>query len=57
VRACWQCSGDLGSWKHLAWYLYLGDPFAIKTPGILKPIEPEYFRPGAGTWGGSPTFA
>jgi predicted phosphoadenosine phosphosulfate sulfurtransferase len=58
VNACWQCAGDVGSWKNLSNYLYLGDAFAIKTGSMLKPIEPEFFREGAGTWGdGSPTFA
>lgn len=57
VNACWQCAGDAGSWKQMATYLYLGDPFAIKTGSILKAVEPEFFREGAGTWGGSPAFA
>jgi predicted phosphoadenosine phosphosulfate sulfurtransferase len=57
VNACWQCAGDVGSWKNMSHYLYLGDPFAIKTGSMLKPVEPEFFRPGAGYWGGSPAFA
>jgi predicted phosphoadenosine phosphosulfate sulfurtransferase len=56
VNACWQCAGDVGSWKNMATYLYLGDPFAIKTGSMLKAIEPEFFRAGAGTWGGTPAF-
>jgi hypothetical protein len=40
----------------MATYLYLGDPFAIKTGSMLKAIEPEFFRAGAGTWGGTPAF-
>jgi predicted phosphoadenosine phosphosulfate sulfurtransferase len=57
IAACWQCAGDVGSWKNMAQYLYLGDPFALKTGSMLKPIEPEFFREGMGTWGGSPAFA
>lgn len=56
VKPCWQCSGDLGSWKNLATFLYLGDPFSVKVGQMLKPVEPEFFRTGAGTWGGSPAF-
>ena len=56
VGACWQCAGDVGSWKNLSTYLYLGDPFALKTGSMLKPVEPEFFRPGAGVWGGSAAF-
>jgi hypothetical protein len=40
----------------LARYMYNGDPFAMKTHKCLKPIEPEYFRKGAGYWGGKPSF-
>ena len=57
VNACWQCAGDVGSWKNMSTYLYLGDPFAIKTGSMLKAVEPEFFRPGAGVWGGVPAFA
>jgi len=49
----------IGSWKHLAKIMYMGDPFAMKTSGgsgRLTAIEPEFFRPGAGTWGGKPTW-
>jgi predicted phosphoadenosine phosphosulfate sulfurtransferase len=46
----------LGSWNVLARYMYNGDPFAMKTHKCLKPIEPEYFRKGAGYWGGKPSF-
>lgn len=56
VNACWQCAGDVGSWKNMNTYLYLGDPFAIKTGSMLKAVEPEFFRPGAGVWGGVPAY-
>jgi hypothetical protein len=29
---------------------------SLKTPGILPYIEPEFFRKGAGVWGGKPTW-
>ena len=39
----------------------MGDPFSLKVggdmPGKLLPLEPEFFREGAGTWaGGKPTW-
>jgi predicted phosphoadenosine phosphosulfate sulfurtransferase len=55
VKACMEC-GPNGSWKALATTLYSGDAFAIRTGGVLSPVEPEYFRPGAGTWGGPPSW-
>ena len=50
---CLQC-GILGSWRSLALSMYLGDPFSLRTP--LPYVEPEYFRPGAGYWNGTPSF-
>jgi predicted phosphoadenosine phosphosulfate sulfurtransferase len=59
ISPCSVCHGSLGSWKALCTALYNGDPFALKTQGLggLKPIEPEFFRTGAGYWGGAPTWA
>jgi len=60
VRPCYMCVGNMGAWRSLAMTLYNGDPFALKTNGIggNKPIEPEFFRTGAGSWGGqSPTWS
>lgn len=48
--ACYACQGRIGSWKTLTNALYSGDPFAVKTGGTLKPVEPEFFRKGAGKW-------
>lgn len=53
VFACPQCSGETGSWKAMATYLYTGDPFSVKMT-FLPYVEPERFRPGAGRWGGTP---
>lgn len=55
VEVCRTCQGNLGSWKGLTRALYLGDPFSVKCPS-LPYVEPERFRPGAGTWGGTPSF-
>lgn len=46
-----------GCWKHLAKIMYNGDPFAMKMGGYLKPLEPEFFRHGGGSWGGTPGFS
>tara|TARA_R110000803_G_scaffold16806_1_gene46031 strand:+ start:195 stop:1349 length:1155 start_codon:yes stop_codon:yes gene_type:complete len=52
---CNQCSPGAQSWKKATQNLYGGDPFAAACSD-LKPIEPEFFRPGSGTWGGKPTW-
>jgi predicted phosphoadenosine phosphosulfate sulfurtransferase len=53
---CYVCGGSMGSWKQLASMLYNGDPFAMRAT-ILPYVEPEFFRPGAGRWNGSPTHS
>jgi predicted phosphoadenosine phosphosulfate sulfurtransferase len=60
VRPCYSCNGSLGSWRSLTIAMYNGDPFALKTNGIggNRAMEPEFFRAGAGTWGGfAPTWS
>ena len=52
---CNQCLGNVGSWKKMTQFLYTGDPLATRFPS-LGPIEPEFFRAGAGTWGGKPSW-
>lgn len=47
---CPTCS-MIGCWKDIALIMYNGDPFAMKANTMLTPIEPEFFREGAGTWG------
>ena len=49
---CEICSSMTGSWRNLAHVMYLGDPFSMKT--TLPLVEPEFFRPGAGTFFGKP---
>lgn len=53
-KPCPKCD-RLASWQKLAQLTYNGDPFSVKQ-AWLKPVEPEFFRPGAGYWGGTPTF-
>ena len=50
---CLQC-GTIGSWRTLVQSMYLGDPFSQRAQ--LPYVEPEFFRPGAGKWNGSPSF-
>lgn len=54
VDPCYHCFGNIGSWRRLALAYYTGDPFSMKYN--LPYVEPETFRAGAGTWGGTPTF-
>lgn len=57
VSPCHHCGGNLGCWKAMVQTMYNGDPFSVKTPWLLPYVEPEFFRPGAGTWGvGKPSF-
>lgn len=56
VNPCYTCFANLGCWKALAHALYNGDPFSLKTSNANPYIEPEFFRKGAGTWGGKPTW-
>lgn len=53
--ACFECRSACASWRALAHALYNGDPFALKCEA-LEAIEPEFFRDGAGTWGGKPSW-
>jgi predicted phosphoadenosine phosphosulfate sulfurtransferase len=54
VTKCLKCK-NAGSWRVMALTMYMGDPFALKH-GHLPYVEPEFFRPGSGTWGGKPSF-
>ncbi len=49
VVRCPLCNPQVASWYNLAEAMYLGDPFCYKQR-ILPLVEPEYFRPGFGTW-------
>ncbi len=55
VKPCIHCTIGIRSWSTLARVAYSGDPFSLKLT-TLPYIEPEFFREGAGVWGGSPTF-
>jgi predicted phosphoadenosine phosphosulfate sulfurtransferase len=59
VKPCLHCTGgaSIASWKKLAYAMYNGDPMSLKTDKVGLPyIEPEFFRPGSGTWGGQPQW-
>lgn len=54
-KNCHECASN-GSWMALAHNMYGGDPFCLKA-SELQYMEPEFFRPGSGTWsGGKPTW-
>ncbi len=56
VTDCPLCGGTVRCWRKMTMHIYNGDPFSLKFD-FLPYIEPEFFRPGAGTWGGSPAFS
>lgn len=56
VTGCEHCTSGIGSWRRLCLVLYNGDPFCMSVHNILNYVEPEFFRKGAGTWGGKPAF-
>lgn len=59
TKSCPMCR-NLGSWKNLAHVMYNGDPFCQKVGEMgtkkdntkIRVIEPDFFRDGAGKWGG-----
>lgn len=52
VAPCHTCKSNLGSWEQLTKAMFLGEAFCSKIDNLLPQVEPEFFRPGAGTWGG-----
>ncbi|KKL98180.1 hypothetical protein LCGC14_1826980 [marine sediment metagenome] len=56
VTPCYTCKSNIGSWRAMSLAMYNGDPFSMKQD-YLPFVEPELFRPGAGTWGGRPSFS
>lgn len=48
-EACYLCTNNIGSWKKLVLAMVTGDPFSFKQK-LLREMEPEFFRAGAGTW-------
>jgi len=56
VAICLQCDPMVSSWKKLAFALRNGDPFTSKTSGVLDNVQPEFFRPGSGSWDAPPTW-
>lgn len=55
VTPCRTCIGNLGCWKSMTLTMYSGDAFSVKATR-LPPVEPSFFREGAGTWGGKASF-
>lgn len=51
VTPCFSCTGNIASWKKMAEAMYNGDCFSMKATSLPQ-VEPEFFRPGSGTWGG-----
>jgi len=45
------CDDLMGSWRSMARAMWSGDPYCFKTTR-LEMVEPEFFRPGSGTWAG-----
>ena len=56
IRTCSICSRSNASWRNLSYAMYNGNPFALKMFPMLPYMEPEFFREGAGKWGGKPTW-
>lgn len=56
TKPCMNCVSSMGSWRTLANALYGGDPFCLKVGKLVPYVEPDFFRKGAGVWGGSPTY-
>jgi len=58
ISPCSACISP-GSWRDMAMIMYCGSPFCstgAKTKSILKEVDPEQFRLGAGKWEGNPTW-
>ncbi len=49
IYGCPACQPNFSSWFKMTVAMYLGDPFCYKQR-VLPLVEPEYFRPGFGTW-------
>jgi len=56
TKNCRNCVGSMGAWRAVANSMYSGDPFSMKVGKLVPFVEPEFFRKGSGTWGGSPTY-
>jgi hypothetical protein len=52
LTGCQSCHPSIRSWKAIAYHLWGGDPFGMRVTW-MEPLEPEFFRPGAGQWGGT----
>ena len=57
LKPCLPC-GQVNTWRQATNVMYNGDPFVTQASSCsaLKYVEPEFFRSGAGYWGGTPSF-
>jgi predicted phosphoadenosine phosphosulfate sulfurtransferase len=55
IVRCARCATASGTYKELSYSCYHGDPFSM-AHSFLPYMEPEFFREGAGLWGGKPAF-
>ena len=57
IKSCLPC-GQVNNWRQATKVMYNGDPFLAQATSCsaLGYVEPEFFREGAGTWGGTPSF-
>jgi predicted phosphoadenosine phosphosulfate sulfurtransferase len=46
---CWNCGRPTGSWRKLFKIMVTGDPFGFRQD-IAPLLDPEFFRPGSGSW-------
>ncbi len=58
---CRECGGaGVASWRRITEVAFTGDPFSLRLASVSRTkfpyMEPEFFREGAGTWGGSPSW-
>lgn len=61
TKPCPECGGGFTAcYKRMAEIAFNGDPFSLKLGVVNKTkfpyMQPEFFRAGAGTWGGSPSW-
>ena len=61
THSCFECGGaGIACWRRMTEVMFNGDPFSLRVASICKNklpyIEPEFFRKGAGYWGGSPSW-
>lgn len=61
THSCFECGGaGIACWRRMTEVMFNGDPFSLRVASIARQkfpyMEPEFFRTGAGYWGGTPTW-